>query len=322
MWKIVRGVIATEESVRKKGFSTVSKCYICCNGHDTVTHLLWECSFSKKIWHWLGGIFKFLNPSNFDEVLNWVQSKSPVVKEIWYIDAYTLMVEIWLTRNKKLYKDETPNTKNVKHKILWFTRVYNSRIEGMMHNWSYDLNIILYFGLKGIKSKTTRIKEIHFSLPENNQILICCDGAAKGNPGGAGFGFIGRNSESECVGAMTGGLGIATNFVAEMMALVMSGEWDVSKSFLNVVFSLDSQAILKAFTGNRIPWMILNIWKKVIFHLRRVFFRHAYREANFSADKISKKGATLSRGEIVRYENKPSFVGSMEDENTKYFRFY
>lgn len=115
---------------------------------------------------------------------------------------------------------------------------------------------------------------------------------------------------------------VATNFVAEMMTLVMAGEWAVSKSFLNVCFSLDSQAVLKAFTGNKIPWMILNIWKKVISHLRRVYFRQAYREANFSADKIAQKVATLSMGEIVRYENKPNFVRSMEDENTKYFRFY
>ncbi|XP_026417606.1 uncharacterized protein LOC113313099 [Papaver somniferum] len=286
MWKIVRGVVATEDSVRKKGFSIVSKCYICCNGQDTLTHLLWECSFSKKIWHWLGGIFKILNPSNFDEVLNSVQSKSPAVNEIWYIAVYTLMVEIWLTRNKKLYEDVTPNTEN------------------------------------GIKSKTTRIKEIHLSLPEHNQIPICRDGAAKGNPGVAGFGFIGRNSDSECVGAMAGGLGIATNFVAEMMALVMAGEWAVSKSFLNVLFSLYSHAVLNAFTGNIIPWMILNRWKKVISHMRRVSIRHVYREANFSADKIAKKGATLSRGEIVRYENKPSFIGRLEDENIRYFRFY
>ncbi|XP_026458757.1 uncharacterized protein LOC113359316 [Papaver somniferum] len=191
-----------------------------------------------------------------------------------------------------------------------------------MYNCNHDLNIILYFGLKGIKTKTSRIKEIHFSLPERDQILICFDGAAKGNPGVAGFGFIGRNNNNECVGAMVGGLGIATNFVAEMMALVMAGEWAVSKSLLNVVFSLDSQAVLKAFTGNAIPWMILNRWKKVMSQLRSVSFRHAYREANFSADKIAKKGATLSRGEIVRYENKPSFIGNMEDMNTTYFRFY
>lgn len=143
-----------------------------------------------------------------------------------------------MDKNFFFYEDETPNTEVIKHKIMWFVKQCNVRVKGMMYNNVYDLNTVLHFGLKGIKIKTIRFKEVFFRLPENNQILICCDGAAKGNPGVAGFGFIGRRSNGECVGSMSSGIGVATNYIAEVMALVMAGEWAVKKAFLSVVFSL------------------------------------------------------------------------------------
>ncbi|XP_026436139.1 uncharacterized protein LOC113334001 [Papaver somniferum] len=83
LWKILRGACATEKSVRKKGFMTVSKCYLCVNAQDTMTHILWECKFSIMIWHWLGRIFCFPNPSSFEEILKYVKGKSRAIHEVW-----------------------------------------------------------------------------------------------------------------------------------------------------------------------------------------------------------------------------------------------
>ncbi|XP_026398999.1 uncharacterized protein LOC113294838 [Papaver somniferum] len=117
----------------------------------------------------------------------------------------------------------------------------------------------------------------------------------------AGFGFIGKNSDGGCVGAMSGGLGIATNYVAEFMALVVAGEWAIQRQFLNVCFGVDSRAILTAFAGGKIPWIVLNRWKKVVGNLRNTSFIHSYREVNFSPDKLAKRGANLNKGEVVVY---------------------
>ncbi|XP_026454189.1 uncharacterized protein LOC113355526 [Papaver somniferum] len=96
LWKILRGSCATEESVRKKGFSTVSKCYLCGKAQDTMEHILWHCEFSENVWHWLCGIFHCSCPQSFDEILNFTKGKSPAVKEVWFICAFNVMVDCGL----------------------------------------------------------------------------------------------------------------------------------------------------------------------------------------------------------------------------------
>ncbi|XP_026451375.1 uncharacterized protein LOC113351648 [Papaver somniferum] len=130
VWKILRGACATEENYRKRGFHTVSKCYLCGNGQDTMDHILWYCDFSEKIWHWLGGIFKFLNPCNFMDVSKCVQKKSSAVREVGFICAFTVMVELWFTRNRVCYDDEIPNLVNFKLRIMQFTKENSVRIKG------------------------------------------------------------------------------------------------------------------------------------------------------------------------------------------------
>ncbi|XP_026419673.1 uncharacterized protein LOC113315623 [Papaver somniferum] len=165
VWKILRRACETEESVRKKGYATISKCYLCGNGQDNMKHVLWECSFSKDFWNWLG-----------------------------------VMVELWMTRNLKVYENINPNAMKFKDKIMNFTKECGVRVNGFMKNIMYDLNIIVNFCIKEIKSKCAAVKEVFFRLPQVNQTPICCDGAAKGSPGASWIGFIARTSEGTCLG--------------------------------------------------------------------------------------------------------------------------
>ncbi|XP_026417164.1 uncharacterized protein LOC113312642 [Papaver somniferum] len=188
-------------------------------------HILWECTFNTNIWHWLGGIFCFLNPSSFEDVLKFAKGKSSAIQEVWYNCAF------------------------------------------------------------------------------------------KGNHGNAGLGFVARNDKGGCLGACSGGLGIATNYLAELMALVVAGEWAVKKRYGNICFSLDSKAVLLAFSNGRKPWIVVNIWNNIRKHISRITFIHSYREINFSADKMPKQGVLLARGTIIYYEDKPNFLNQLESED-------
>ncbi|XP_026431278.1 uncharacterized protein LOC113328346 [Papaver somniferum] len=230
-WKIVRGACATEEAVRKKGFLTVSKGYLCGNAHDKMNHILWECSFNIKIWHWMGGIFSFLNPSSFEEVLKFAKGKSKAIHEIWYDSAFKVMVELCHTRNKKIYENETPKFEKTTHGILSYTKECGMRLKGSKWSNMYDLQVLLHFGIIGIATKMTVVKQCYFKLPTRGQVLICCDGASKGKPGNASLGFVARNDTGECLGAASGGFGVATNYLAEVMALIVVGEWAVKKGY-------------------------------------------------------------------------------------------
>lgn len=68
-------------------------------------------------------------------------------------------------------------------------------------NTQYDLQLVRAFGITCRKFQMAQIKEVYFKLPRMNQVLICCDGISRGNPGNAGFGFIARSSEGQCIGA-------------------------------------------------------------------------------------------------------------------------
>ncbi|XP_026451377.1 uncharacterized protein LOC113351649 [Papaver somniferum] len=185
----------------------------------------------------------------------------------------------------------------------------------------YDMSIMTAFGIRGVKVITTIVKECIFKFHVLNQVLICCDGASKGNPGSSGCGFVRRSNTGGYLGAVAGGLGVATNSIAEVMALICAGEWAIRRQYFNVCFSLDSKAVLQAFSSGKIPWMVINRWKRIMVKLHSISFRHSYREIIFSADKMAKRGSSLRRGEVMIYNEKLGFLGALECENQSYFRF-
>ncbi|XP_026416392.1 uncharacterized protein LOC113311808 [Papaver somniferum] len=181
----------------------------------------------RKSTQQLSGQFQCLNPTYFEEVLQVAKRKSGAIKAIWFNCAFNTMTELWHTRNRVIYKDEKQNIIKFKQRIIRFTGEFGVRIKSSKWNGMYDMNILLYFGITGVKTQCTQVKQCHFKLPSRNQILICCDDASKGNPGNAGFGFVAKNEIGDCVGAASGGLGLAINYLAEVMALVMAGVWDM-----------------------------------------------------------------------------------------------
>ncbi|XP_026459842.1 uncharacterized protein LOC113360555 [Papaver somniferum] len=145
-----------------------------------------------------------------------------------------------------MYEDQTPNWVQVKSKVLSFTKECSLRMRGKMWGDLYDFQVLSSFCIKCIPVLNKMVKECFFKFSGINQILICCDGAANGNPGQAGVGFIGRDYEGRYVGATSGGLGISTNYVAEVMTLIIAGEWAVRSGFMDVCLSLDSKAMIMA----------------------------------------------------------------------------
>ncbi|XP_026458629.1 uncharacterized protein LOC113359168 [Papaver somniferum] len=184
------------------------------------------------------------------------------VKRIWVDDF--LQMELSELHDKYLIPtvmfnyfevNEVPVLDDGKDKRIWasdltgkFTVAKASQLVKKKHHVvSWANKIIILFSITGIKTGTARVKQCFFKVPVQNQILICCDGASKGNPGSAGFGFVARCSSGGCVGADSGGLGIDTNYLARVMGLIAAGEWVVRKKFMEVCFSLDSKAFLLTF---------------------------------------------------------------------------
>ncbi|XP_026428318.1 uncharacterized protein LOC113324213 [Papaver somniferum] len=175
--------------------------------------------------------------------------------------------------------------------------------------------------MKCRRVKHIKIQEVLFSFPTGDQILLCCDGAARNNPGEAGYGFVGRDSTSTVLIVVAGGMGIATNFMAEVYVVINACEWAISKVFLNICSRSDSKAVIKSFSANEVPWYVQTRWNKIVDILISCQFIHSYREVNSSDDGLAKMEALLPRGDKRIFLGRPSFMIRMENTDITYYRF-
>lgn len=322
MWKLALNICATDDNLNKRKVKLASRCCFCKKEEESRDHILWYCNCSEIIWRWLGNMFNFINPSSFEEVFAMAKQTSPGNKEIWKVASFITIREIWFMRKKCIYEEEPCNLEGLKRRIIQLTRECEVRLKAPMWNSPYDLQMLKFFGLKSRKVNYTRVKEIFFQLPPQNQIVLCCDGASRGNPGVSGYGFIGRRHTGEFLIAFSGGLGISTNYVVEVLAILNAGEWAISEGHLEVIFRTDLAAVMLSFMKNKVPWFAENRWKKICTTLNSWNLTHSYREVNFSADNLAKKGTRLARGERILYTTRPSFLGELENPERAYYRFF
>ncbi|XP_026420233.1 uncharacterized protein LOC113316230 [Papaver somniferum] len=221
----------------------------------------------------------------------------PAIKEMWKIASFITMKKIWFQRNRCVYDKDKVNVKVIQDIIVKLTAECEIRMKAHIWNTSYDLQVLNFFGLKCKHIRTSKIHAIFFNLPQMGQILLCCDGASQGNPGAAGYGFIARNSEGECIVSIAGGLGIATNYYVEVLAILCAGERAIHRGYTHLIFTSDSQEVIEAFKSHRILWFSINRWRRICTSVEDLKLCHSYREINFSADTLAKKGSRLRQGE-------------------------
>ncbi|XP_026399347.1 uncharacterized protein LOC113295215 [Papaver somniferum] len=135
--------------------------------------------------------------------------------------------------------------------------------------------------------------------------MFCCDGSSFGNPGSAGFGVVIRDSNCQVLGAMSGGIGVATNYLAEYYGIMCAVELDVQWGMLKIIIVSDSKYVLTEFAKGRVPWFMKGRWKIATRKLNQIKYQHGDGEANFSADCMAKKGVALAAGVRQIYIGRP-----------------
>ncbi|XP_026433536.1 uncharacterized protein LOC113330957 [Papaver somniferum] len=239
-WKFVRGACATLDKVRSRfKIQLASRCSVCQIEEETLQHVLWSCSFAQKAWNWIAGIFNIKPYYDLITSYNGARLQSGIVRDLWLVANLAVRSELWFTRNKKVYEKKVPCWSFFQKRVFNLMHEYSVRMKSFMFNTVADLRILDFFRVKHRKVKISDPKECYWTPPNNNELLLCTDGASRGNPGVAGAGVVARNASSEVVGAMCIGLGIATNYMAELYGII---------------------------------------------------FEHTFREANFAADGMAKRG--------------------------------
>ncbi|KAF6176409.1 hypothetical protein GIB67_010857 [Kingdonia uniflora] len=156
------------------------------------------------------------------------------------------------------------------------------------------------------------VKSCFWELPRIGKIKINTDGAAKGNPGKRGIGCIFCDCKYKVMGTLSKGLGLVTNFMVECEAIILGVEHAASFGWLIAWIESDSTTAVEAFKTNNIPWILEASWENARRNMRNIRFLANWREANFSADALSKKGALLQEVVCESEMGRPAFLKKIE----------
>ncbi|XP_026459875.1 uncharacterized protein LOC113360594 [Papaver somniferum] len=132
--------------------------------------------------------------------------------------------------------------------------------------------------------------------PDEGELILCCDGAARGSPRTWGAGVVARNASCEVLGAISIGLRTPTNYLVEIYSIVVGLELAVKWEMNRVLIRTDSKSSMDAVATGTMPWFVKNRWKNVMENYVSIRFEHIYRKANFATNCLAKRVVILVKG--------------------------
>jgi ribonuclease HI len=126
-------------------------------------------------------------------------------------------------------------------------------------------------------------------------ITAYIDGGARGNPGPAGYGVRIEAPDGTLLDELYGGLGVATNNIAEYNGLLAALGWALAHGAASVQIKADSELLVKQMRGE---YRVKHEGLKPLFlqacalirQIGDVRFEHVRRELNKEADRLSNLG--------------------------------
>lgn len=136
-------------------------------------------------------------------------------------------------------------------------------------------------------------------------IIAYIDGGARGNPGPAGYGVRVEGADGSVLAELHGGLGIATNNVAEYNGLLAALDWALENGHRELHVKADSELLVKQLRGEykvKHPGLqpLFVRARLLVMQFDRVVFEHVRRELNKEADRLSNLGMDESEDALGR----------------------
>ncbi|XP_059073731.1 uncharacterized protein LOC131874396 [Cryptomeria japonica] len=149
-------------------------------------------------------------------------------------------------------------------------------------------------------SKQVKRVNAFWETPKRGWYKLNFDGAAKGNPGWAGYGSILRNEDGIILGSIGGNMGVATNNEVETLAMVRGIKFCVDQGYSKVEIEGESQIVINAVIKQKTPnWKLhqyLDDIKQNLNRIQQYKITHVYREANRAMDQLANEGIIVGKG--------------------------
>ncbi|KAF9605181.1 hypothetical protein IFM89_014294 [Coptis chinensis] len=189
------------------------------------------------------------------------QQVSPFLKQLWTVAVSGGMVAIWKVRNRAHFEGRTPTLQYCFNQIRKEIHIAATLSTAHTHNSLQELEITRTWGLSMRPTTAPRVQQGIWLPPAYGQIKINTDGAAKGNPGQAGYGSAFKDQDGNFLLIRGKGLDEATSFWAESIGILESVEIAIEKGWLNVWVESDVATAVSAYTSNSMPWQMKYRWQ-------------------------------------------------------------
>eukprot|EP00253_Pinus_taeda_P027306 PITA_27306 len=142
-WLLCHSKILTDDNLQKRGFHSPSRCNLCKVNHESVVHLMLECTFTLQIWTELLGTLSFgiVLPSSIPNIFTkWLQRylgtppKNKIIRVAWTALPKIICWQVWLERNKRIFRNHEQEAKLVAVKI-------KSQLKENLRDIKDDLNL-------------------------------------------------------------------------------------------------------------------------------------------------------------------------------------
>ncbi|XP_026451454.1 uncharacterized protein LOC113351733 [Papaver somniferum] len=244
-----------------------------------------------------------------------------MIKDLWLVANLAITTDLWRLRNKVYFEDVVVHWLGFKGRVYQLIRDNSIRMKGHMNNTMEDLRILNYFKVKHRSCKVSSPIEVWWCPPNQDEIMICCDGASLGNPGPVGAGVTFRDANAAVLGVLCVGLGLQTNFYTEVCAVIYGAMLARRWNFRSICVQSDSMGCIQAFQNEGLPWKLNQKWILARSFYSNIRYIHRYREVNFSTDASAKQACLLDEDIFEFYEGRPISMLSVEWPGEVYFRF-
>lgn len=318
-WLIGRKRILTWDRIQKRGFSGPSRCCLCNAGEEDQEHLLIGCQVAQFQWENTRNLFSSSERNQRDIIQNLIERgegkfNSKIVGRAWSIVACFNVWNLWKERNNRIFKGKASNPED-----LWEMTLKQVRESILAEKWTEEdwktcetemivlkrLNLeqgMIYQQTKQQQQPMAPQSPVKYQKPPEGFMKLNFDGAAKGNPGPAGYGGIFRNGQggAEWIYAEYGGT--MTNNEAEFMAAYQGIKISRRLGYRKLEIEGDSTLVVdtlrKLIQGkNRdkvaTSWRSASIVHDIAELLKEIDYKivsHVRREGNQPADCLANWG--------------------------------
>eukprot|EP00253_Pinus_taeda_P006105 PITA_06105 len=321
LWLLSKKRILTWDNLIKRGFIGPSRCPNCNTNCETIYHLLEECTLAKQIWEKVEHCNMKAHPRMEDITANirtWAKNpfKSRVLNSLWNILPGFIYWTLWKERNHRIFNSTARSLddlwinlkKNIQETLA--IRAWNDadwpeshQEQIILKNWNLEFKSP---NTATIKPPTRSASPSSWSPPAPNSFKMNFDGAAKGNPGPAGYGGVIRNHNGESMQVYYGTVGSDTNNAAELEGL-WKGICLADQNHLHPL-EVEGDSLILIAIAKRIQagakavkvaksWRLLSRLEDLEEKLHtslNITFHHVRRTANKVADRLANQGVSQS----------------------------